>query len=64
MLYPVDKTKRGYKVFDSLTSELKLLDATCDWTFKELIMPDGEIQRWFIGDNEAIILRYAQHSRK
>lgn len=33
------------------------------YAFKELIMPDGEIQRWWSGNGESVILKYKDDRR-
>lgn len=57
--------KKDYRSgFDYLTNYLKGLSFMQGIEMKEIVMPDGEIQRWFMMNGEEIILRYANHNPK
>lgn len=48
----------GKKTFDLLTQMLEGIGILKDYTFTEFVMPDGEIQRWWVGNDEHIIIAY------
>lgn len=51
--------EKDYKAgFDYLTNFIKLIPSMKGWEMRELVMPDGEVQRWFLGDKENLVISY------
>lgn len=49
---------KGRLVFDTLT---KILNSVLvSYTYTELTMPDGELQRWWRGNDENIVIKYQE----
>lgn len=47
--------------FEFLT--MRSLDCLKAWAFQEHVMPDGSIERWFIGHEEYFKLTYHGHRK-
>lgn len=55
----LNRVMTGEEVFNVETDLLnKFLVDKHNYKFKEYVMPDGEIQRWWTGNDESIIIRY------
>lgn len=49
--------------FEFLTALVRSLDCLKAWVFQEYVMPDGSIERWFIGHEEYFKLTYRSHRK-
>jgi hypothetical protein len=50
--------------FDWLTIELQKMSGIRMMEMKEIVFPNGSIERWFTGHGESIVLRYSDDRGK